>query len=262
MNVEADNTTGRILMAVDASAQSYDALEAAAEFASHLKAHLMALFVEDINLFKLAELPFAKELDRSSGVLRPLNPDNVTRALKADARRFERRLSEESEKRRISVSMRVVRGHYTAAALEIADEGDIVFVHNMAGWSYGLTRSMTQFSRPDFTKQPVWVFYDGSRETERGLDLGLSLCSKYGSDLRVVVTPNVDNDELISRLTARLQASGRARYRLLSATDKEGLVGAVQASGGSFLVLPRHNGRTARERDVLARRLDCPRILV
>lgn len=253
------NTVGRILMAVDASVQSYDALEAAAEFAAHLQAHLMALFVEDINLFKLAELPFAKELDRASGVMRPLNPDVVMRALQADAQKFEKRLSEESTKRRISVSMQVVRGHYAAAALEMADKSDIVFLHDVARLSYGVTRAKAQ---PGPSKQPIWVFYDGSKKTERGLTLALSLCQKSGADLKLVLPRGAGDKKLKARLADRLQAYSVRRCQFLSLSDSVGLASAAQLSGGSVLILPRRIEQKVKDADLVFSKIRCPRILV
>ena len=52
----------RILVALDASAANRTALQTAALLASELQAELQALFVEDINLLRLAELPFAREV--------------------------------------------------------------------------------------------------------------------------------------------------------------------------------------------------------
>lgn len=265
MTPVSSSTVGRILMAVDASLQNYDALEAAAEFASHLETQLVALFVEDINLFKLAELPFAKELDRSSGVMRSLSPDSVTRALKADAQKFEKRLSEESAKRRISVSMKVVRGHYAAAALEIADKSDIVFVHNVTSLAYGLGRVKSTRSglrRAGSLKKPIWVFYDESEQAERALKLALSLCQKSGSDINVVLPKSAAQSDLTSRLSSELKGSGVAGCQILSMSDAEQIIAVAQLSGGSVLILPRDYRQYAETADMLAGKLGCHRILV
>lgn len=259
------NGVGRMLMAVDASTQNYDALEAAAEFASQLRTHLMALFVEDINLLKLAELPFAKELDRSSGIMRPLDPERVTRAFRADARKFEKRLGEESAKRRISVSMRVVRGHHAAAALEMAAKGDIVFLDNVVRLPYGSSRPQRSASKPRkpvSPRQPIWVFYDGSKKAERALTLALGLCRKSGSDLKVVVTVDAAGKKPRSRLAKILSIAPVSGYQLVSLSDREALTATVESSGGSVLIIPRDRGQFAADADLLADKLGCPRILV
>ena len=52
----------RILVAVDASHHSIAALEAAVELATRFQAELLGLYVEDINLLRLAQLPFGREV--------------------------------------------------------------------------------------------------------------------------------------------------------------------------------------------------------
>ena len=126
----------RVLVAVDAPLRGCDNLETAADFAAHLGTDLLALFVEDINLLKLADLPFAQELDRSSGVVRPLDTAMIARALQADAEKLRWRLNEQSRKRSISVSMQIVRGHYVDSAMQLAGESDIVLLSDIAGLPY------------------------------------------------------------------------------------------------------------------------------
>ena len=118
---------------IDASRGSVETLKTAADIAARVQAHLMALFIEDINLFSLAELPFARELDRTSGAARPLERHAVTRALQADAKRVQQVLQVESEHRQITASMKVVRGHYVSAAMEAAEETDVVILSNVTG---------------------------------------------------------------------------------------------------------------------------------
>ena len=52
----------RILIALDPSRRGQSALQAAAHLAAGTGAELAGLFVEDINLLRLAGLPFAREL--------------------------------------------------------------------------------------------------------------------------------------------------------------------------------------------------------
>lgn len=255
----------RILVALDTSGQSYDALETAAEFASLLQAELMALFIEDVNLLKLAELPFAKELDRSSGVMRPLDPGALTRTLQADAQRIQKRLTEESQKRRISVSMKVVRGQYVAAAMAMAGKTDIVFLNDVATLSYGVSSAKVGAVRTrkiPIGQKPVWVFYNGSAESQRGLSLALSLSQKYGSDLIVVMAEDTAGEKLDAQVDHVLRSHADLSYQLLSLSDEEGLSDAVKLKGCSVLVLPRAVEQNGEDADLFFRQIRCPRILV
>ena len=69
---ELEPVIRRILVAVDASTHSLAALEAASVLAEVLNAELVGIFVEDINLLRLAGLPFAREVRYQSALDRPL----------------------------------------------------------------------------------------------------------------------------------------------------------------------------------------------
>ena len=80
----------RILVALDASQQSLAALEVAAELAAKYGAELIAVFVEDINLVRLSEFPFAQEIGYFSAISRQLDSQQIERELRAHARWVER----------------------------------------------------------------------------------------------------------------------------------------------------------------------------
>ena len=72
----------RILVALDASAHSLAALQAASEMAAWMESELVGLFLEDINLVRLAGLPFAREVGFPSAISRELDVVAMERALK------------------------------------------------------------------------------------------------------------------------------------------------------------------------------------
>ncbi len=65
----------RILVAIDTSPHGRAALEAAADLAAASSAELCGLFVEDLNLLRLAGLPFAHEIEFASATPRPCSQD-------------------------------------------------------------------------------------------------------------------------------------------------------------------------------------------
>ena len=69
MNDTHEAASRRILVAIDTSPHGSAALEAAARLATELRAELEGLFIEDINLLRLAGLPFAREIQLGDGVL-------------------------------------------------------------------------------------------------------------------------------------------------------------------------------------------------
>ena len=69
----------RIWVALDESPRSTAALTAAAALAGELDAELAGLFVEDVNLQHLFDLPFAREFSVLTGAGRPLSQGDVER---------------------------------------------------------------------------------------------------------------------------------------------------------------------------------------
>jgi len=77
----------RVLVTFDTFPLGQAALEAAAGLASGLGAELAGLFVEDINLMRMAELPFARELGLSSAAVRRVEAIELERTLRLQAER-------------------------------------------------------------------------------------------------------------------------------------------------------------------------------
>ena len=100
----------RILVCLDTSADSLTALQVASEMAGRLKANLLGLFVEDIDLLRVAELPFAREVSFFSSTLQPLELSRIEMQLRAQANQMRRALGEAAERERVSSEFHVARG--------------------------------------------------------------------------------------------------------------------------------------------------------
>jgi hypothetical protein len=79
--MEADRKAAdRVVVAFDAYA-ARDALEAAAQLAAALDAQLTALFLENADIVRAAQLPLARETGAASGTMRPFAPADMRLAL-------------------------------------------------------------------------------------------------------------------------------------------------------------------------------------
>lgn len=116
----------RIVVAVDASLPSLAAAEAAAEIAESLGAELVGLFVEDIELLRLAALPLAVESDRLTASARACDLESIERQLRAQAARAREAFDRASAGRSLSTSFRVARGRTGAEILAAAANADLV----------------------------------------------------------------------------------------------------------------------------------------
>lgn len=248
-----NNRVERVLVVINAAPRRDDALDAGMELASSFRAPLMALFVEDINLVRLSGLPFAKELDRSSGVLRPLDPHSLDRALEAEARKLKTRLRAESKRKRISASMQIVRGHYVRTAMQMARTQDIVLVDDAK-------QATTTGASSHRWQQPVWVLYDGTQQGRRALALAASLGQSYDVDV-VILTAADPGDDDIEEQIGILPSECQSKCRVLQLSDTKSVAAAARNRGCAVLLLPRGSGH-APASGLLDAEVRCPRILV
>jgi nucleotide-binding universal stress UspA family protein len=263
VSASASDRVERVLVAVDATLRSDDALAAAVEFASAFGAPLTALFVEDVNLVRLSELPFATELDRTSGVIRPLNPHSIGRALQTEAQKLEKRLREESKKRRISISMQVVRGHYVSAVMQMARRRDIVFFDDVIRQSFGApggTLHPRAREAPQIWQRPVWVLYDGSKHARRALRLAAGLSGRYDLDVVVLAAETAAEGD-IEKQIKKMPVDRRRRCAVIRLSDEGAVAAAARKRGCAALILPRE-AKQSRASEVIGSVVRCPRILV
>lgn len=116
----------RILVALDASTDSVAALKTAASLAASLQAELVGLFVEDINLLRLAGLPFASEVQRVTGTGRVLDEAGMERDLQLQASQARRALANAAADAEATWTFRVVRGVVTTEILAAALEANLL----------------------------------------------------------------------------------------------------------------------------------------
>jgi nucleotide-binding universal stress UspA family protein len=251
---KAEGRIQRILVAVDASPPSFAALEAAAELASKLGAELVALYVEDITLLRLAESPFALEIGLTSGSIRQLNAQQMRRQLRAQANRVRRRVSRLEEDFRISCSFRVARGVIDAELIAAASEVDLVILGRM-GWSGSRRLGSTaqamasQQIRPTLIHTPkvklkpsILVVYDGSETAQRALTIAASLVQGQRGFLTVAILASGQEEakDLQVEVAMWLRSRGlQSRYRWLLEGDEAMIKHLMSVEGQCVLVLPR-----------------------
>lgn len=76
----------RVLVCLDNSKHSFAALRAAIEIARQFNAELRGIFVEDVKLLNLAEMPFQQEVGEYTAIVRELSSDGLSRGLVIQSR--------------------------------------------------------------------------------------------------------------------------------------------------------------------------------
>ena len=245
----------RILVALDASPHSLAALEAAAALAANLQAELVGLFVEDADLLKLAELPFARELGLYSAASRPLDSAQMERQLRTRARRAEQALTTAAERAQVRWSFRVARGAIAAELLAAAAEADLISLGKV-GWSLAGRRRVGSTTQAVLSQAlnsalilqhgfhlgpPVVLVYNGSTLARKALAIAARLVGEKGADLLILVAADEPGEAQLLQAQASEWLQGRgpeARFRQLTLAAVPKLTQPLEAQGCGTLVLP------------------------
>jgi nucleotide-binding universal stress UspA family protein len=277
---ELEPVIRRILVALDASTHSLAALEAASMLAEALKAELVGIFVEDINLLRLAGLPFAREVRYQSSLDRPLDSSGMERELRIQAEQVQRALVGVAGRRQLRWSFRVVRGQVAAELLTAAQEADVLAL-GRASWSstrrlrLGTTARtvVAQASRAVLLLQqghtlcsPLIAVYDGSPEARRVLITAARLLPATDGHLTVIIV--ADTAEAATRLEAEaaafLQGQGvQVHCRRLVNPTTQHLAHAIHAAGGGTLLISAASPLLAADGlQTVLEAIDCSALLV
>ncbi len=116
----------RILVGIDASSASLDALAAAASLAARLGSELAGLFVEDEDLLRFAALPFGDIIRSPGGERERLDRASAEAALRAIASHAREALERTASYHRVTCSFRVTRGQVVREVLAAAEGADLV----------------------------------------------------------------------------------------------------------------------------------------
>ncbi|MEA3341310.1 MAG: universal stress protein [Chloroflexota bacterium] len=270
-------TIRRILVALDASHHSLEALEAAADLAAGLAAELEGLFVEDINLLRAAGLPAAREVRYPFDDDVRLDMARMERQLRAQAEQARRALAAACERRGIKWSFRVTRGEITPEVLAAALEADLLILGRASRPLVRRARlgstalaaaaqapsSVLLLQRGAGIGPPVLVTYDGSPVARKALALAAHLARKEGGYLAVMnLAATAEEEQRLQAATAGwLREQGLLiRYRRLADTRVNTLIQAVRAEGSGILVLG--SALPPEKLQTLLGGMNCPVLLV
>ena len=182
---DSEKKIKRILVALDASPHSLAALEMGTELAAKLGAELTGIFVEDINIHRLANLPFANEVGFLTASIRKLDTPLVSREFRTLARQAYQAMELLAKRRNLSWSFRRVQGVIPMELINAASDADLILL-GKSGWSKRKQMGSTArvvvidaprqafFLRPGIQiGLPMLVLYDGSPIARKTLGVAL-----------------------------------------------------------------------------------------
>ena len=192
----------RILVALDASQHSQHALDVAVQLAAWHNADIEGLYVEDINLLRLAALGVGQEIGPTSPSPLPIEPGQLARRLSLDAAKARRLLAETAERHSVRWAFRVERGNVASVIRQAAGEVDIVTLGRAGAGRPGpgrlgstaqaltdqLPQSVIVVQAPVTTGRNVMTFFDGSERGRRAVTTAASLCKRLQARLVILAT--------------------------------------------------------------------------
>jgi nucleotide-binding universal stress UspA family protein len=245
----------RILVALDASAHSLSALEAAVKMAAQFQADLLGLFVEDANVQRLAEIPFAQEIGSFSARRRRVDGEQLIRQVRAQVSRVRRHFRTQTRRAELTCTFRTTRGRVVTEVLTAADDVDVVILGKEA-WAAIETGCLGPAVRQVLAKMPVSALilsagarltlplslvYDGSPLADKALLTAAAMAKQENGHLTIfILAANPERaEDLQEQARRRLEGQDlRITYERMNKKTADKLTDlAAQARYGT-IVLP------------------------
>lgn len=268
-----------IAVALDCSPHSRASLEAAAEMAARLGAELVGIFVEDINVLRLAGLPFVNEVRSFSAKTEKLDTGRIERLLGLQAKEARLMLQQAAEARAIRHSFRVLRGIVPEELMSAAPEADIL-VLGRSGRSPACRKGLGSTARAALTKGtksvllmrpgitategPLLLLYDGSEGSRHALGTTLELAGPKSTLHLLITDPSSDAEERCRQeLSSTIELSGiETQYHHLPLSDGRQLVRLIRMIDSGLLVLSDRMNLPAETLNLLVNDIDYPVLVV
>lgn len=244
----------RILVALDASRESVVALSAAVQMARRLHAELVGVFVEDENLLKLVQHPFAREVNLLTCVGRRLDVATIERDLKTQAALARRELERAATEAQVPWSFRVARGAVGAELLAAALDADMIAVgrgvrlftggtrlgRTARALSLGSSCSLLFGVVAESAGDAVALAYDGSPPAVAALAVAARIADDDGGRLLVfLIAEDIGLAAEYETAMRRMLRGSRLElaFRRLPGPSCSAMLPAIQAASPRLLVI-------------------------
>lgn len=179
----------RIMLALDAMNCEAALMEAAALIAAKLEAELDALFVEDADVYAVADLPITHEISLGSGRERAITGSHVEQALRCLSREAEQRFSAVTRRSRINGEFQVTRARRGEALSDASARVELLL---MQPRERTIVRVRIQETRPP----RVFVLCGATPASARALELAARLAQQDHHVLEVIAAGEPDAAQL------------------------------------------------------------------
>ncbi len=269
----------RILVAMDGSEHSLAALDAAMALAEPLRAELDVLFVEDADLLRLADLPFARVTSLALRQVERTDRARMERHLRLRAARARDAFRRRTARARVRTRFSSVRGEVVQEVLAASAQVDLLGLGKMGHGRVCTERCGSTLRAALEAEQPLLVaegrarsgegllvLYDGSPAARRALALAQELGMGARQRLNVVALAGSapEAQQLAREAEEHLSGGGASAEVSYSwAGAPAAIAAAVRRFRPALIVLGRGRDRAAQERtEQVLRAVSCPMLLV
>jgi hypothetical protein len=246
-----------VLVALDASASSRAALEAAVRWVRREEGEIVALFVEDEDLLRLAAWPGALAFPGHGGAPCSLDPVAMGRELREVAERARRVAEEVTARTRVRIRFEWTRGRVVPAIVEAAREAELVVLgrrtRSTARSALGATAAAVAASLPavvlldegETLASPIVVVADGTPSGRAALAFAETLARRLDprdGGLHAIVVPTAAGNpdvEADAALAAVVADGGRVTVHRVRHRDPVSVGATARWLGARTTVLPR-----------------------
>jgi len=240
----------RVAVALDASLQNSQALRVAAEMAASLQVELEGIFIEDINLIRLAELPFTREIRLASMTEETVSLQRMEQELRTLARQQQQKLELVAREKGISCSFSIRRGQVKAELLDAISSVDVLTLCRPAHIPKSLRRktggyTMRGAASPlQQTRPSVSVIFGRERNGKKALMAAARLAEYLDQDISVLVTADSasETDDLQRKAKTILEShTQQVNYICSLRTQISDLIIASVSSNSQVLLVSSNN---------------------
>lgn len=254
-DVARADRAGRVVVLLTDSPHARRAMWDAAELATLERVALHGVFVEESDLLRSADFPFAQEMGTATATLRPMSPGVLRDQLRRNAVRLRMHLEELARERDLPCSFDTARGRVPEEAARIAAPEDWL-VLGRAGRFYAAGGRLGHSAASLAVRSPCRTFFSAIMETPRHL-CGVAVLAAEAVDVERVVGTAValrrgKNEPVVVILPAQPEHRRRelqdaldvavARYRIqpiyhpLSSDSTAAVAGAASLRGPRLLI--------------------------
>ena len=269
MDAKNERPQRRVVIGLEPAMLDAAALAAAAQLARSASVELAALFVEDINLLRLAGLPFALEMGAASAARRRMEAADIERALKVQAAQLKRALADAARRLELQWTFEVARGQGLRVLLEWTGASDIVVLAGGAGrplWQPALEALLRgAYSYERAAPGSVAVALGGGPEALRVLAVAHELARASGAGLLLLIAgKDAHGSDSVQRAEAWLSARGAAARVVVMPDDDPARIGGIVARERAHVLCWPVAGEPGFEVEIatLVTAISCPLIVV